>query len=957
MNVFAGWFSLWWDAIGWTILHFLWIGAVIGFVSALLRWTVRRQAPEIRYAVSLATLAIMASASACFFVWTLGHRGAASGTVASGTAITGVTTREEARSGRASSADGLTPDLVPSRKAALNHLSTTPSAAGAGSVEALLPTNARKPASLIERIQRQLRDRFAGASDTVLHRLPWLWIVGFPLTCLWLLSGIAGAERLRRQCCRPNDDCLRASCRRSQDLLHVSGEVAVGISDRISGPILVGIVRPMIVLPTTALAGWSPLQVEMILLHEIAHIRRWDNLVNLLQRMMEAVLFFHPAVWWLSNRVRLEREHCCDAVVLAHTHSPEPYAEMLAQIAVPELARPGAVGVSATGQLVVRIRHILKQEDQPMQVSRILITVACGLFISLVGLAMSWAKSDPGDVRIALADRQQQLSDGRPSLQASERASSAAGPIQPSTDPYGQVEPKNAQRVPPPVDRSVLSGRVVLRSDPRRGVPRARILVVPENSKAVFQSAVCDDQGRFRTMRPTVASLVLAQNDDRSFSGIARIRTDDPSVVISVGATSSAHGRLIDETTGQPLAQCLVDYGFVVDGQRISLAQSGKMMFCGAATTNADGEFTLTQLAPAWNYEMSSPTAILWDHGMGQVLHGPKTLGRFKSQETGTLELGNVKVTRSSYPNMLTVTDFIKEAMRHSTPIDELVKSKLEHARLADQRLLIVVGSPKDEICQSVMQSSVAGYLAGLRLQGAASGVLDTSHSSKDDPVEATLADYAVLGFDRDDSRSAAESAAFLGRQKIPMPAHEDTILAVIDVDGSLISSITGAQISAGKPTASAQLGRWLRRNAAPLPDAEQLLADALAQAKRENKRVLVRRSSAHCDPCERLTRYLDSYKSLIEKDYVCVKLDARFFKFKEARNSIDGYTDSGNPWMAILNSDGKPLVTSDGPQGNVGFPESAQEVSYFEWMLRGTAQRLNDREITTLIAPLIRKR
>ena len=85
------------------------------------------------------------------------------------------------------------------------------------------------------------------------------------------------------------------------------------------------------------------------------------------------------------------------------------------------------------------------------------------------------------------------------------------------------------------------------------------------------------------------------------------------------------------------------------------------------------------------------------------------------------------------------------------------------------------------------------------------------------------------------------------------------------------------------------------------------------------------------------------------------MKLDARFVNFQRAFDWIDGYTDSGNPWMAILDSDGKSLVTSDGPQGNVGFPESAQEASYFEWMLRATAQRLSDDEITTLIAPLTR--
>jgi hypothetical protein len=105
-------------------------------------------------------------------------------------------------------------------------------------------------------------------------------------------------------------------------------------------------------------------------------------------------LFFHPAVWWLSNRVRLERELCCDAVVLAHTGSPQSYAELLVQIAIPDFGLPPALGVSAAHQLAARIRQILKHEDQPMQVSRTLLTLICGLLISLAVLAVAWANQE-----------------------------------------------------------------------------------------------------------------------------------------------------------------------------------------------------------------------------------------------------------------------------------------------------------------------------------------------------------------------------------------------------------------------------------------------------------------------------------------------------------------------------------------------------------------------------------
>ena len=97
--------------------------------------------------------------------------------------------------------------------------------------------------------------------------------------------------------------------------------------------VLVGILRPVILLPPAALTGWSPDEIEMVLLHELAHVRRWDNAVNLAQRTVEAFLFFHPAVWLVSNWIRREREACCDAVVIGRTNRPHAYAELLVALA------------------------------------------------------------------------------------------------------------------------------------------------------------------------------------------------------------------------------------------------------------------------------------------------------------------------------------------------------------------------------------------------------------------------------------------------------------------------------------------------------------------------------------------------------------------------------------------------------------------------------------------------
>ena len=81
-------------------------------------------------------------------------------------------------------------------------------------------------------------------------------------------------------------------------------------------PTVVGWLRPAILLPVAAIATLTPAQVEAILAHELAHIRRHDYAVNLLQTIAETLLFYHPAVWWLSKRIRAEREHCCDEIAV-----------------------------------------------------------------------------------------------------------------------------------------------------------------------------------------------------------------------------------------------------------------------------------------------------------------------------------------------------------------------------------------------------------------------------------------------------------------------------------------------------------------------------------------------------------------------------------------------------------------------------------------------------------------
>ena len=146
--------------------------------------------------------------------------------------------------------------------------------------------------------------------------------------------------------------------------LRISRPVALLESSLAKIPSVIGHLRPAILIPAGLLASMPPDQIEAILLHELAHIRRNDYLVNLLQNVAEGLLFYHPAIWWISGIIRIEREHCCDdAAVMTGSGGAYEYAMALAAL---EQSRWGSSDITATaatgGNLVHRVRRLLNPE-------------------------------------------------------------------------------------------------------------------------------------------------------------------------------------------------------------------------------------------------------------------------------------------------------------------------------------------------------------------------------------------------------------------------------------------------------------------------------------------------------------------------------------------------------------------------------------------------------------------
>ena len=189
--------------------------------------------------------------------------------------------------------------------------------------------------------------------------LPWLtlvWMLGVAVFYARHLAGWISVGRLRRRgVCSAGDEWQRLMARLSS-AIGVWRTVQLLESCFVDAPIVMGHLRPVILLPIGLLAGLPPAHVEAILLHELAHVRRHDYLVNLLQRFVEGLFFYHPAVWWISNVIRAERENCCDDVAVAVSGDAHGYASALAVL---EVSRQSMAMAATGGSVAMRIQRLL----------------------------------------------------------------------------------------------------------------------------------------------------------------------------------------------------------------------------------------------------------------------------------------------------------------------------------------------------------------------------------------------------------------------------------------------------------------------------------------------------------------------------------------------------------------------------------------------------------------------
>jgi WD40 repeat protein/beta-lactamase regulating signal transducer with metallopeptidase domain len=227
-----------------------------------------------------------------------------------------------------------------------------------------------------------------------------IYLLGVTGLLARLVVGLWGGERLRRSAISVNDASLVTMIRYQAERMGLALAPTIAYCDRVAMPVVVGVLRPMILLPAALVSGLTPDQLQAVVLHELAHIRRRDSIINLLQRVIESLLFFHPAVWLISRRISRERELAADDLVLRAGWSGPLYADALVRMA--ELSSAfravdrGALLLAASGtrssEFRCRVLRLLESADSPqVRLSRgglaALVFIAASLLIAPAMLA------------------------------------------------------------------------------------------------------------------------------------------------------------------------------------------------------------------------------------------------------------------------------------------------------------------------------------------------------------------------------------------------------------------------------------------------------------------------------------------------------------------------------------------------------------------------------------------
>lgn len=340
--------------LAWSLLHFLWQGAVIAVLAAALMQVLRQ--PATRYLIGVGALVLMFASF------------------------------------------GVTFSLLNEPVADAAHATITPAAVGSAPAATVMPPAVHSAHASVGSAPREFL---------------WLaqgWIAGVGILALRLAFGLMIVEYLRRRNLVVLPEVLVQRFEALQQRLGLTRLIRYRECALVSAPAVVGFFRPIVLVPMRALTGLSPEQLEAVIAHELGHVKRYDVAVNFVQVIAETLFFFHPAVWWLNRRIRADREDCCDDIALELTRGMADgklgYARALATMAswrdTPRFAMAATGG--ALSARVARLLGAHPAQGTHRMASVLTISVVLATATLAGMLAFGWVAPAVAQPALATAD-------------------------------------------------------------------------------------------------------------------------------------------------------------------------------------------------------------------------------------------------------------------------------------------------------------------------------------------------------------------------------------------------------------------------------------------------------------------------------------------------------------------------------------------------------------------------
>lgn len=301
------------SAFGWTLLHAVWQGLVLAMIAAVALWLLRGRSSRVRYWTALSVFALQPIVSMITF---------------------GVSYQPVVQSwGTIQKFNQLQGQVL----------------------------QAVRPVVAMPWYKQAMWFLQAHIDSVVLF-----WVIGASVLMLRLVGSWVYVQQLKAEGIQLTEARIQQLFKHLSDLLHIRQTVHLFESIKVNTPMVVGFIKPVVLLPVGLATGLTTKQIEAILAHELAHVKRYDYLVNLLQSLVEVVYFFHPALWWLSERVRTEREHCCDDLAVELSGDKLAFAQALAEVEAYRQTPLLALGfASKKTALLSRVKRVLGMAEKP----------------------------------------------------------------------------------------------------------------------------------------------------------------------------------------------------------------------------------------------------------------------------------------------------------------------------------------------------------------------------------------------------------------------------------------------------------------------------------------------------------------------------------------------------------------------------------------------------------------